>query len=82
MVLSIPDDFFRSLDMSEEALLLELAVALYAANKISFGLARRLTNLDWYRFREILTARNIPAHYGIKEFEEDLANLTSFASVK
>jgi predicted HTH domain antitoxin len=82
MSLTIPDDILRSLDMSEQEMLLELAVALYAARKISFGQARRLAGLDWYRFREILAARNIPAHYDIEQFEEDLANLHNLPAAK
>lgn len=54
MLLTIPDDILSSLGMNEEELLVELAVALYATQKISFGTARRLAGLDWYSFREIL----------------------------
>lgn len=80
MILSIPDDIFGSPIMSEQEILLELAIALYAANKISFGKARRLARLDWYRFREILSERDIPAHYGIEQFEEDIKNLETLSS--
>lgn len=82
MLLTIPDDMLSSLDMSEQELLLEPAVALYAANKISFGQAHRLAGLDWYRFRGILADRNIPAHYNIEQFEEDLANLHTLPAAK
>ena len=82
MLLTIPDDIQSSLDMNEQELLLELAVALYAAKKISFGKARHLAGLDWYRFREILAARKIPAHYDIEQFEEDLTNLDSLPALK
>lgn len=75
MTLSIPDDVFRSLLLSEQEILLELAIALYAAKKISFGNARRIAQLDWYRFRQILADRDIPAHYDLEQFEEDLRNL-------
>lgn len=77
MSLTIPDDILSSLNMAEEELLLELAVALYTVQKISFGTARRLAGLDWYRFREILAERKIPAHYDIEQFEEDLTNLNA-----
>ncbi|MBK8191991.1 MAG: UPF0175 family protein [Lewinellaceae bacterium] len=82
MLLTIPDDIQNSLDMNEQDLLLELAIGLYAANKISFGKARQLAGLDWYRFREILAERKIPAHYDIEQFEEDLTNLESFPASK
>ena len=82
MLLTIPDDILSSLDMNEQELLLELAVALYAAEKISFGKARRLAGLDWYRFREVLAERNIPAHYDVEQFEEDLTNLDTLPTSK
>lgn len=41
MTLSIPDELIRTLHLSEGEILVELAVALYAANKISFSMARR-----------------------------------------
>ncbi|MBL7776567.1 MAG: UPF0175 family protein [Saprospiraceae bacterium] len=75
MALTIPDEIFDSLDLTEQELLLELAVALYASQKISFGKARRLAGLDWYRFRQVLSDRNIPAHYDLEQFEEDLISL-------
>ncbi|MCB0531338.1 MAG: UPF0175 family protein [Saprospiraceae bacterium] len=82
MLLTIPDEILSSLDMNEQELLLELAVALYAAEKISFGKARRLAGLDWYRFREVLAERNIPAHYDVEQFEEDLTNLDTLPTAK
>lgn len=82
MPLTIPDDIQNSLDMNEQELLLELAVALYAAKKISFGKARQLAGLDWYRFREILADRIIPAHYEMEQFKEDLKNLDTLSRLK
>lgn len=82
MTLSIPDELIRTLHLSEGEILVELAVALYAANKISFSMARRLAGLDWYRFRVVLAQRNIPMHYSIEAFEEDLANLTRLETQK
>jgi len=82
MVLTIPDDILGPLDINEEELRLELAIALYAAGKISFGKARRLSGLDWYRFRGILATRNIPAHYDIEHFEQDLVNLNTLPAQK
>ncbi len=82
MLLTIPDDVLGTLDMNEQELLLELAISLYSSEKISFGKARRLAGLDWYRFREILTERNIPVHYGIEQLEEDMINLDKLIQVK
>lgn len=75
MTLTIPDDWFTSISISDQDLLLELAVNLYATQKISFGKARQLAGLDWYRFRTILSERGVSAHYGVEQLDEDLKNL-------
>lgn len=72
MILNVPDEFISPLKLKEEELLLELAVALYAAEKLSFGKARALAGLDWLRFRQILAERNIPSHYNLEDFKSDL----------
>lgn len=81
MTISLPDGIFGSVPLSEQEVLLELAIALYAAKKISFGNARRIAGLDWYRFRQTLSERNIPAHYGSEQFEEDLKNLETLPEI-
>lgn len=72
MVLHLPDEIIDSMNLTEAALLLELAVALYASRKLSFGKARQLAGLDWVRFRKTLADRNIPAHYDEADFQADL----------
>ncbi len=78
MVIHIPDQVLDSLQLSEADLLLELAVALYSVQKLSFGKARELANMDWFSFRKILSSRNIPAHYNEKDLEADLEALSLF----
>jgi predicted HTH domain antitoxin len=75
MVIHIPDQVLDSLQLSEADLLLELAVALYSVQKLSFGKARELANMDWFSFRKILSSRNIPSHYDEQDFEADLEAL-------
>ncbi len=78
MTLTIPDDWFTSVSISEQDLLLELAINLYATQKISFGKARQLAGIDWYRFRIILSERGVLPHYGVEELTEDLKNIELF----
>lgn len=78
MILHLPDEIILPLNLSEDELRLELAIALYAAKKISFGKARKLANTDWYTFRQVLNERNIPAHYDLEDFEQDLETLSQF----
>lgn len=76
MKLHLPDEIMRPLKLSEQELRTELAIALYAAKKISFGKARKLADTDWFTFRQILSDRDIPVHYEVEDFEEDLDTLS------
>ena len=67
-----------NVNMSELDLRLELAVALYVSNTISFGKARELAGLDWVRFRKVLADREIPVHYNADDLKADLAVLNEF----
>ena len=76
MKLHVPDEIIKPLNLSEEELLRELAIALYAAKKIPFGQARKLAGLNWFRFRQILDERGVPAHYEFEDFKQDLQTLS------
>lgn len=79
MLLAIPENIISAERFSQEELLLELAIALYAAGKISFGQARRLAGMDWFSFRQTLSERNVPANYDLDDFERDLESIKSFS---
>jgi len=74
--LKIPDDVVRAIRLPEKRiereLLIELSLALYSQGCLSFGKARKLTNMSKYQFGLLLGARNIPRHYETEEAEEDI----------
>ncbi len=76
MIIHLPDDIILPLDLSEAELKLELALALYAAKKLSFGKARQLADMDWFTFRQKLDERGISAHYDVDDFEQDMNSLS------
>ena len=78
MLLTLPDNIIPAGQFTEEELLTELAVALYANGKISFGQARRLAGMDWFSFRTLLSERNVPANYDEEDLEKDLDAIKSF----
>ena len=55
----IPDDILQATRMSEEELKRELAILLFQKEKLTLGQA----------------SRQIPVHYDVAEFEEDLKAL-------
>lgn len=75
--LAIPDSIVQAIRLPEkrlrEEMLLELAIALYAQEALSFGKARELAGLGKYEFGQILGQRRIMRHYGETELEDDLA---------
>ena len=75
--LPIPDSVVQAVRLPENRLqaemLLELAIALYAQDMLSFGKARELAGLGKYEFGQVLGQRGIVRHYGAAELEDDLA---------
>lgn len=76
LFLAIPDSVVQAIRLPEkrlrEEMLLELAVALYAQEALSFGKARELAGLGKYEFGRILGQREIARHYSEEELEDDL----------
>ncbi len=61
--------------MGESEVRQELALALYASNKVTIIQAVDLCGLGFFEFQKLLRDRKIPQHYGISELEEDLKTL-------
>jgi len=61
--------------MSPEEVPLELAVTLYAQQRLSIGKARELAGMSLWEFRQVLAARGIPPHYGAEDLADDVATL-------
>ena len=74
--LHIPDSVVHAIRLPEERkpreLLIELAIALYSQEFLSFGKARELADMGKYEFGQLLGKRGILRHYGQEEFEDDL----------
>lgn len=75
MTLTIPDSLLDTTRMSEQEILQELAVALFAQDKLTLAQASHLAQLNRYQFQHLLASRNISIHYDVADFEEDLATL-------
>lgn len=74
--LHIPNSVAQAIRLPEKfkerELLIELAVALYAQEALSFGKARELAGMSKYEFGQLLGRRELPRHYGTQELEDDL----------
>ena len=75
IALEIPRDVFHTTRMRPEELKCELALSLYQQGKLSFGKAREITGMTVWAFQQLLGSREIPVHYDVTDYEDDLATL-------
>lgn len=61
--------------MSPDELLRELAVFLFQRENLTLGQASRLANMGVLPFQKLLASRQIPIHYDVADFEDDLKTL-------
>lgn len=74
MTISIPGDVLSTAGLSEEELRQEIAVSLYRRGA-TLAQAARIANLSLLEFQRLLARQDVPVHYGVPEFEEDLQTL-------
>ena len=74
-MLLLPDEILLQTKMTEKELRQEIAVALYAGNKLSFGQARKLTQLNHFEFQKLLDDKGINLHYNLDDLRNDMQTL-------
>ena len=79
ITMDIPEDLVHAIRLPEEEiptrLLVELAIRLYRKKLLNFGKARKLANMAYWDFYELLGKEGVQRHYDVKELEEDLLTL-------
>lgn len=75
VAVEIPEEVLHAARMTPEELRCELAVHLFREGRLSFGKARELAGMTAWAFQMLLGSRGVPVHYGLREYEEDLAIL-------
>jgi predicted HTH domain antitoxin len=61
--------------MSEAELRCELAVLLFERERLTLEQASELAAMGVRRFQHLLASRDIPLHYDVEDFEQDLETL-------
>ena len=75
MSILISDDILQSARLTEDEFKQEIAVLLFQKEKLTLAQASRFAGMSRLQFQHLLASRNIPVHYDIAEFEEDLKTL-------
>ncbi len=74
-VLEIPQDISDSARLTPAELKIEMAVHLYAQERLSIGKARELAGLTLWEFRHLLASRRISPHYDAADLDQDVSTL-------
>ena len=75
MSLAIPDEILQAARMSATELRQEIAILLFQKEKLTLGQASKLAEMSQLQFQHLLASRQIPVHYDVTEFEEDLQTM-------
>ncbi len=75
IAIQIPREIIHATRMEPDELRCELAIHLFQQGKLSFGKAREMTAMTVWTFQQLLASREIPVHYDVEDYTEDIANL-------
>ncbi len=75
MTLLISDETITATRMTESELKQEIAVMLFQKDKLTLAQASRFAGMHRVAFQHLLASRQIPAHYDVADFEQDIKNL-------
>jgi predicted HTH domain antitoxin len=71
----ISDEVLQAAHMSEDELRRELAILLFQQERLTLAQAARLAGSDRLQFQHLIASRDLPIHYDIADFEDDLETL-------
>ena len=75
MLLELPDSVLQAFSNDENKLKLELAIMLFEKNIFTLAQAASFSNKNRIELQRELASREIPLHYDIEDFEEDLKTI-------
>lgn len=76
MTIEIPDHIIKKLGLTEQELLLKIAIELFKEEQVTLAEASEIARLHQLQFQKELAKRQIPIHYGLEELEADLETLS------
>ncbi|MCL1469035.1 UPF0175 family protein [Argonema galeatum] len=75
MSIVISDEILTTTRMTEAEMRQEIAVLLFQTEKLTLAQASRFALMNRIAFQHLLASRQIPVHYGVEDFEQDIKNL-------
>ena len=75
MSIVIPDEILATTRLTEAEMKQEIAVMLFQKEKLTLAQASRFAGVNRMAFQHLLASRQIPVHYDVEDFEQDIKNL-------
>ena len=75
MSIIISDELLAVTRMTEAEMRQEIAVLLFQKEKFTLAQAGRFAGMHRVAFQHLLASRQIPIHYDVEDFEQDIKNL-------
>lgn len=75
MPVTVSDSVLTAAHISEPELKRELALTLFRQGRVTLAQASRLAEMGQLAFQALPAKRQIPIHYGVEKFREDLRTL-------
>jgi predicted HTH domain antitoxin len=75
MSIAIPDEILAATRMTEAEMKLEISVMLFQKEKLTLAQASRFAGMNRIAFQHLLASRQIPVHYDVEDFEQDIKTL-------
>jgi predicted HTH domain antitoxin len=75
MSIDISDEILSATRMTEAEMRQEIAIMLFQQEKLTLAQASRFAGMNRIAFQHLLASRQIPVHYDVEDFEQDLKNL-------
>ncbi len=75
MSVVVPDEILTATRMTEAEMRQEIAVMLFQKEKLTLAQASRFAGMHRIAFQHLLASRQIPVHYDVADFEQDIQNL-------
>ncbi len=75
MSIIVPDEILTATCMTESEMRQEIAVMLFQKEKLTLAQASRFALMHRVAFQHLLASRQIPVHYDVADFEQDIKTL-------
>ena len=80
MGLIIPEEVLQASHLTPWELKREIAVMLFAQDRLTLGQASELADMSQRQFLALLSSRQLPVHYDGAELDRDLETLKTLGS--